>query len=281
KEETESTEENENGNDIVTTQQAYDEDGENANKEDNPDNNQSSKEVLNDQELKEMKSALSESLTALADYSNEQATMNKKDLESMQSINQSILMSQDSKQLADTVKNNQSRLKQGVEFNNSMIDILNELKKSEGIDTSKAISQFESANKDLQSVINGQSNLINALNDGKSGKEEVLALDKLMKYTSSDFKTTLMEGVNQINQALNKGIDDISTIRSSMNMIENVIQTGKSSLQNGHDLLVSINNELPELERKFNNINEVAQTNFPKFKEQVGKGAYYVENELP
>lgn len=292
KEETESTEENENGNDIVTTQQAYDEDGENANKEDNPDNNQSSKEVLNDQELKEMKSALSESLTALADYSNEQATMNKKDLESMQSINQSILMSQDSKQLADTVKNNQSRLKQGVEFNNSMIDILNELKKSEGIDTSKAISQFESANKDLQSVINGQSNLINALNDGKSGKEEVLALDKLidsnllsldnlMKYTSSDFKTTLMEGVNQIDQALNKGIDDISTIRSSMNMIENVIQTGKSSLQNGHDLLVSINNELPELERKFNNINEVAQTNFPKFKEQVGKGAYYVENELP
>ncbi|WP_214291047.1 hypothetical protein, partial [Escherichia coli] len=69
--------------------------------------------------------------------------MNKKDLESIQSINQSILMSQDSKQLADTVKNNQSRLKQGVEFNNSMIDILNELKKSEGIDTSKAISQFE------------------------------------------------------------------------------------------------------------------------------------------
>src|SRR5699024_11382498 len=107
------------------------------------------------------------------------------------------------------VKNNQSRLKQDIEFNNSMIDILKELKKAEAIDTSKAISQFESDNKDLQSVINGQSNLINALNDGKSGKEEVLALDKLidsnllsldnlMKYTSSDFKTTLMEGVNQI-----------------------------------------------------------------------------------
>ncbi|WP_353463095.1 YhgE/Pip domain-containing protein [Mammaliicoccus sciuri] len=239
-----------------------------------------------------MKSALSESLTALADYSNEQATMNKKDLESMQAINQSILMSQDGKQLADTVKNNQSRLKQGVAFNDSMIDILKELQKSEGIDTSSAISQFESANKDLQSVINGQSNLINALNNGKSGKEEVLALDKLidsnlvsldnlLKYTSSDFKTTLMEGVNQIDQALTKGINDIAKIRSSMNMIDNVIQTGKSSLQNGHDLLVSINNELPELERKFNNINEVAQTNFPKFKEQVGKGAYYVENELP
>lgn len=239
-----------------------------------------------------MKSALSESLTALADYSNEQATMNKKDLESMQAINQSILMSQDSKQLADTVKNNQSRLQQGVTFNDSMIDILNELQKSEGIDTSSAISQFESANKDLQSVINGQSNLINALNNGKSGKEEVLALDKLidsnlvsldnlLKYTSSDFKTTLMEGVNQIDQALTKGIDDIAKIRSSMNMIDNVIQTGKSSLQNGHDLLVSINNELPELERKFNNVNQVAQTNFPKFKEQVGKGAYYVENELP
>nr|WP_286313405.1 YhgE/Pip domain-containing protein [Mammaliicoccus lentus] len=289
KEETESTEENEN--DITTTQQAYDEEQEN-NKEEKSDNDQSSEEVLNEQELKEMKSALSESLTALADYSNEQATMNKKDLESMQSINQSILMSQDSKQLTDTVKNNQSRLKQGVEFNNSMIDILNELKKSEGIDTSKAISQFETTNKDLQNIIDGQSNLINALNDGKSGKEEVLALDKLidsnlvsldnlMKYTSSDFKTTLMEGVNKIDQALIKGIDDISTIRSSMSMIENVIQTGKGSLQNGHDLLVSVNNELPELERKFNNVNEVAQTNFPKFKEQVGKGAYYVENELP
>ncbi len=292
KEETEekaSTEENdqEKDNDIVTTQQAYDE--EDTHKE---ENDQASKNVLTDQELNEMKSALSESLTALADYSNEQATMNKKDLESMQAINQSILMSQDSKQLADTVKNNQSRLQQGVAFNNSMIDILKELQKSEGIDTSSAISQFESANKDLQSVINGQSNLINALNNGKSGKEEVLALDKLidsnlvsldnlLKYTSSDFKTTLMEGVNQIDQALTKGIDDISKIRSSMNMIDNVIQTGKSSLQNGHDLLVSINNELPELERKFNNINEVAQTNFPKFKEQVGKGAYYVENELP
>lgn len=290
KEETEekaSTEDQDKENDIVTTQQAYDE--EDTHKE---ENDQASKNVLTDQELNEMKSALSESLTALADYSNEQATMNKKDLESMQAINQSILMSQDSKQLADTVKNNQSRLKQGVAFNNSMIDILNELQKSEGIDTSSAISQFESANKDLQSVINGQSNLINALNNGKSGKEEVLALDKLidsnlvsldnlLKYTSSDFKTTLMEGVNQIDQALTKGIDDISKIRSSMNMIDNVIQTGKSSLQNGHDLLVSINNELPELERKFNNINEVAQTNFPKFKEQVGKGAYYVENELP
>lgn len=290
KEETEekaSTEDQEKDKDIVTTQQAYDE--EDTHKE---ENNQASKNVLTDQELNEMKSALSESLTALADYSNEQATMNKKDLESMQAINQSILMSQDSKQLADTVKNNQSRLQQGVAFNNSMIDILNELQKSEGIDTSSAISQFESANKDLQSVINGQSNLINALNNGKSGKEEVLALDKLidsnlvsldnlLKYTSSDFKTTLMEGVNQIDQALTKGIDDISTIRSSMNMIDNVIQTGKSSLQNGHDLLVSINNELPELERKFNNVNEVAQTNFPKFKEQVGKGAYYVENELP
>lgn len=289
KEETESTEENEQN--ITTTQQAYDEQQDN-NKEEKSDNNQSSEEVLNEQELKEMKSALSESLTALADYSNEQATMNKKDLESMQSINQSILMSQDSKQLADTVKNNQSRLKQGVEFNNSMIDILNELKKSEGIDTSKAISQFETTNKDLQSIIDGQSNLINALNDGKSGKEEVLALDKLidsnlvsldnlMKYTSNDFKTTLMEGVNKIDQALIKGIDDISTIKSSMSTIENVIQTGKSSLQSGHDLLVSVNNELPELERKFNNVNEVAQTNFPKFKEQVGKGAYYVENELP
>lgn len=290
KEETEekaSTEDQEKDNDIVTTQQAYDE--EDTHKE---ENNQASKNVLTDQELNEMKSALSESLTALADYSNEQATMNKKDLESMQAINQSILMSQDSKQLADTVKNNQSRLQQGVAFNDSMIDILKELQKSEGIDTSSAISQFESANKDLQSVINGQSNLINALNNGKSGKEEVLALDKLIdsnlvsldnlfKYTSSDFKTTLMEGVNQIDQALTKGIDDISKIRSSMNMIDNVIQTGKSSLQNGHDLLVSINNELPELERKFNNINEVAQTNFPKFKEQVGKGAYYVENELP
>lgn len=289
KEESESTEENEQN--ISTTQQAYDEQQDN-NKEEKSDNNQSSDEVLNEQELKEMKSALSESLTALADYSNEQATMNKKDLESMQSINQSILMSQDSKQLADTVKNNQSRLKQGVEFNNSMIDILNELKKSEGIDTSKAISQFETTNKDLQSIIDGQSNLINALNDGKSGKEEVLALDKLidsnlvsldnlMKYTSSDFKSTLMEGVNKIDQALIKGIDDISTIKSSMSTIENVIQTGKSSLQSGHDLLVSVNNELPELERKFNNVNEVAQTNFPKFKEQVGKGAYYVENELP
>lgn len=286
-EEKASTEDQDKENDIVTTQQAYDE--EDTHKE---ENDQASKNVLTDQELNEMKSALSESLTALADYSNEQATMNKKDLESMQAINQSILMSQDSKQLADTVKNNQSRLKQGVAFNNSMIDILNELQNSEGIDTSSAISQFESANKDLQSVINGQSNLINALNNGKSGKEEVLALDKLidsnlvsldnlLKYTSSDFKTTLMEGVNQIDQALTKGIDDISKIRSSMNMIDNVIQTGKSSLQNGHDLLVSINNELPELERKFNNINEVAQTNFPKFKEQVGKGAYYVENELP
>ncbi|MCY1028994.1 YhgE/Pip domain-containing protein, partial [Mammaliicoccus sciuri] len=286
KEETEE-QENDVDNDIVTTQQAYEEENDN-----NEKNDQASKNVLTDQELNEMKSALSESLTALADYSNEQATMNKKDLESMQAINQSILMSQDSKQLADTVKNNQSRLQQGVAFNNSMIDILKELQKSEGIDTSSAISQFESANKDLQSVINGQSNLINALNDGKSAKEEVLALDKLidsnlvsldnlLKYTSSDFKTTLMEGVNQIDQALTKGIDDISKIRSSMNMIDNVIQTGKSSLQNGHDLLVSINNELPELERKFNNINEVAQTNFPKFKEQVGKGAYYVENELP
>ncbi|MDT0696019.1 YhgE/Pip domain-containing protein [Mammaliicoccus sciuri] len=290
KEETEekpSTEEQEKDNNIVTTQQAYEEENDN-----NENNDQASKNVLTDQELNEMKSALSESLTALADYSNEQATMNKKDLESMQAINQSILMSQDSKQLTDTVKNNQSRLQQGVAFNDSMIDILKELQKSEGIDTSSAISQFESANKDLQSVINGQSNLINALNNGKSGKEEVLALDKLidsnlvsldnlLKYTSSDFKTTLMEGVNQIDQALTKGIDDISKIRSSMNMIDNVIQTGKSSLQNGHDLLVSINNELPELERKFNNINEVAQTNFPKFKEQVGKGAYYVENELP
>ena len=290
KEETEdkaSIEDQEKDNDIVTTQQAYDE--EDTHRE---ENDQDSKNVLTDQELNEMKSALSESLTALADYSNEQATMNKKDLESMQAINQSILMSQDSKQLADTVKNNQSRLQQGVTFNDSMIDILNELQKSEGIDTSSAISQFESANKDLQSVINGQSNLINALNNGKSGKEEVLALDKLidsnlvsldnlLKYTSSDFKTTLMEGVNQIDQALTKGIDDIAKIRSSMNMIDNVIQTGKSSLQNGHDLLVSINNELPELERKFNNVNQVAQTNFPKFKEQVGKGAYYVENELP
>lgn len=290
KEETEekpSTEEQEKDNNIVTTQQAYEEENDN-----NENNDQASKNVLTDQELNEMKSALSESLTALADYSNEQATMNKKDLESMQAINQSILMSQDSKQLTDTVKNNQSRLQQGVAFNDSMIDILKELQKSEGIDTSSAISQFESANKDLQSVINGQSNLINALNNGKSGKEEVLTLDKLidsnlvsldnlLKYTSSDFKTTLMEGVNQIDQALTKGIDDISKIRSSMNMIDNVIQTGKSSLQNGHDLLVSINNELPELERKFNNINEVAQTNFPKFKEQVGKGAYYVENELP
>ncbi|WP_239773113.1 YhgE/Pip domain-containing protein [Mammaliicoccus sp. I-M36] len=283
----EETEEQEKDNNIVTTQQAYEEENDN-----NENNDQASKNVLTDQELNEMKSALSESLTALADYSNEQATMNKKDLESMQAINQSILMSQDSKQLTDTVKNNQSRLQQGVAFNDSMIDILKELQKSEGIDTSSAISQFESANKDFQSVINGQSNLINALNNGKSGKEEVLTLDKLidsnlvsldnlLKYTSSDFKTTLMEGVNQIDQALTKGIDDISKIRSSMNMIDNVIQTGKSSLQNGHDLLVSINNELPELERKFNNINEVAQTNFPKFKEQVGKGAYYVENELP
>ena len=125
KEETEekaSTEDQEKDNDIVTTQQAYDE--EDTHKE---ENNQASKNVLTDQELNEMKSALSESLTALADYSNEQANMNKKDLESMQAINQSILMSQDSKQLADTVKNNQSRLQQGVAFNNSLIDILYEL----------------------------------------------------------------------------------------------------------------------------------------------------------
>lgn len=273
-----------NKDNIVTTQQAYE--------EDNAENQDKSKEVLNDQDIQDMKSALSESLTALADYSNEQATMNKKDLDSMKAINQSILLSQDSEQLTDTVKNNQSRLKQGVEFNHSMINILSELQKSEGMDTSTAISQFESANKDLQNVIDGQDSLMNALSNGQSGKEQVLSLDKLIdsnlvsldhliKYSSNDFKSTLMQGVDQIDSALIKGIDDISTIRNSMNMIEDVIQNGKSSLQNGHDLLVSINNELPELERKFNNINEVAQTNFPAFKEQVGKGANYVENELP
>ncbi|MGK9044451.1 YhgE/Pip domain-containing protein [Mammaliicoccus vitulinus] len=273
-----------NKDNIVTTQQAYE--------EDNVENHDNSKEVLTDQDIQDMKSALSESLTALADYSNEQATMNKKDLDSMKAINQSILLSQDSEQLTDTVNNNQSRLKQGVEFNQSMINILNELQKSEGMDTSTAISQFESTNKDLQNVIDGQDNLMNALSNGQSGKEQVLSLDKLIdsnlisldhliEYSSNDFKSTLMQGVDQIDSALIKGIDDISTIRNSMNMIEDVIKTGKSSLQNGHDLLVSINNELPELERKFNNINEVAQTNFPAFKEQVGKGANYVENELP
>ncbi|MDU0422344.1 YhgE/Pip domain-containing protein [Staphylococcus haemolyticus] len=249
-------------------------------------------QIVSNNDVKSMNSALAEALLTLSSNSDNQAKATQSDIKALKDISYGVIGSNRPTEFNDMLRNLKTRLENSSKSNQQLIDVLKELEKREHVDLSSQIKQVESANNRISDSLRSTNQLIDALKNGSSGKAEAVkllrslpdlnkALGNYRDFIKNDLNNRLLVVSNQITQELNKGQNTLSDVQSKLNTINRVIIAGQDIVTDGQNRIANIQSELPALEQTYINAMQTAQKYFPTVKKDVANAADFVRNDLP
>ena len=249
-------------------------------------------QIVSNNDVKSMNSALAEALLTLSSNSDNQAKATQSDIKALKDISYGVIGSNRPTEFNDMLRNLKTRLENSSKSNQQLIDVLKELEKREHVDLSSQIKQVESANNRISDSLRSTNQLIDALKNGSSGKAEAVnvlrslpdlnkALGNYRDFIKNDLNNRLLVVSNQITQELSKGQNTLSDVQSKLNTINRVIIAGQDIVTDGQNRIANIQSELPALEQTYINAMQTAQKYFPTVKKDVANAADFVRNDLP
>lgn len=263
-----------------------------------PLSNNSSKGTLNNDQIvskddvKAMNSALAEALLTISDNADTQTKATQSNVKSLKHITYGIIGSNRPTEFNDVLRNIKVRFENETKNNQRLVDILKELEDKEHVDLTYQIQQIESANNRINSSVRSINQLIDALENGSSGKAEAVnvlrglpslntGLGQYRSFLKHNLNNRLLLVSNDITKQLNKGQNTLSGVQSKLNTINQVITAGQQIVTQGQGRVATIQSELPTLEQSYIKAMQTAQSYFPTVKQDVAKAADFVRNDLP
>lgn len=225
------------------------------------------KEKGNNADLTPAVNALDEGVTAISDLITNQSMIQSDALDKLKNNNVS----------PEALKSFNDNIQQSINFNNQMLEVMKDAKKL-GIDTSGAIEALNDVNAKLNAVSkdlsNGKVNLDN-INAAQS------ALSSLAQYSSNDLKSILAKQLSVIDGNLGNIASKVGDIETFTNNINALLTNAIQVTDNAYNELSALNNALPNIESRYKEINDLAQSNFPAFKQKIGQANNFVQQDLP
>lgn len=120
-------------------------------------------QIVSNNDVKSMNSALAEALLTLSSNSDNQAKATQSDIKALKDISYGVIGSNRPTEFNDMLRNLKTRLENSSKSNQQLIDVLKELEKREHVDLSSQIKQVESANNRISDSLRSTNQLIDAL----------------------------------------------------------------------------------------------------------------------
>lgn len=231
------------------------------------------------------KDALSEGLMALAQLTGDVAKSQQEGLSQLSTLVNSKPTASDT--LTKNLQAYQTQLNQTIQFNEQLIQILNESSKQLG-DLSAITNQLNTTNRILKTLNNDLSKAITASQNNQNvtvNTDNIQAamtqLNQLQKFANQDMPQLLTAGLDSLDQSLDQIASKVSDASKFANQVDDILSNALTLSQSMNQTLTSLSDALPGMEATFTRLNQTAQENFPTFKSKVNKAAGFVQSDLP
>lgn len=249
-------------------------------------------QVMSEEDANAMTAAYAKALTSVNDTAASQIEATQSDIEAAKTLSFGIMSSNQPDEFKQPLTHLIARMNHASKSLRDYRDFLSQVEQTEGIDLSKAQQKLKNTQEDLTTVTKRLNALNDAIAGGNSGKSEaadvIHALSDVQERLNSaqttvetDIQNALLNVSDAVGKALNKGATTIDTAQAKLQDVERIIRTGQRVLTEGNERLTRLREVLPSIEATYVDAMSIAQSNFPKFKENVARASDFVQNDLP